>query len=65
MGKPTSESDVRGIRLEQTIRKAFADAWAQGVSSEEAEDRAVQIVRDAFPEIQESEIFSAVRAARR
>jgi len=65
MSEPPSEADVRGIRLDQLIRKALADAWAQGITYKEAEDMAEQIVREAFPDILESEISAAVHTVRR
>jgi hypothetical protein len=65
MSKPSSDPEMRGIRLESLIRKALADAWAQGVTSKEAESMAVQIVRNVFPDIAESEICSLIDAVRR
>ena len=64
MSEPSSESDMRGVRLEQLIRKALADAWAHGATNKEAESMAVQTVRNEFPDILESEIFSVISAVR-
>ena len=65
MSEPPSKSDMRGVRLEQLIRKALADAWAHGATYKEAESMAVQTVRNEFPDILESEIFSVISAVRR
>jgi hypothetical protein len=64
MRKPPSEPDLRGVRLEQLVRKALADAWARGVTSEEAESMAVQIARSVFPDIRDSEIASVMNSLR-
>ena len=64
MIKPPSEPDMRGVRLEQMIRKSLADAWAQGVTDKAAESKAVQEVRDQFPDILESDIVSAIKTVR-
>jgi len=65
MSKPPSDPEMRGVRLESLIRKALADAWAQGVTYKEAESMAVQIVRNVFPDMAESEICSLIEAVRR
>ena len=65
MSKPPSDPELRGVRLESLIRKALADAWAQGVTYKEAESMAVQIVRNVFPDMAESEISSVIEAVRR
>jgi len=65
MPKPPSDPELRGVRLESLVRKALADAWAQGVTYKEAESMAVQIVRNVFPDMAESEISSLIEAVRR
>lgn len=65
MSKPPTDPEMRGVRLESLIRKALADAWAQGVTYKEAKSMAVQIVRNVFPDMAESEICSLIDAVRR
>lgn len=65
MSKPPSNPDLRGVRLEQLVRKALADAWAQGVTHKEAESMVVQIVRRVFPDVADSEIASVMNSLRR
>ena len=56
--------DMRNVRLEALVRKALADAWAKGLTQNDAESMAVQIVRKVLPDIEETEIFSAIKALR-
>lgn len=65
MSDPPSGRDMRDVRVEALIRKALADAWAQGVTHKEAESMAVLIVRKDFPDIPESEICLLINSLRR
>lgn len=65
MSQPPSQEGALSARLEATIRKAFADAWAQGASTAEAKGIAFQIVRKNYPELTENEFSSLMRNVRK
>jgi len=64
MSELLPKEGVRGARLEAMICKALADAWAHGVIMEEANRTTVQMVRENFPEIPDSEISGLIQTLR-
>ena len=64
MREPESTQDTREVYLEAIIRKALADAWAFGVTQEDAHKMAVQMVHKDFPEEPLSEISKLIQTMR-
>lgn len=56
--------DMRGVRLEATIRKALADVWALGVTKQEANKLVFQMVHEKFPEKTLPEISELIQKMR-
>jgi hypothetical protein len=56
--------DIQGVRLEATIRKALADAWARGATKQEADRTAVQMAREKFPDKPQHEISELIQRMR-
>jgi hypothetical protein len=52
------------VRLEATIRKALADAWARGATKQEAIMTAVQMAREKFPDKPQREISELIQKMR-
>jgi hypothetical protein len=64
MKEPRSAPDIRGVRLEATIRKALADAWALGVPEPEANSMVIRMVQEKFPKEPRREISKLLERMR-
>ena len=60
----TKFPSVREARVAAMIRKAFANAWAGERPVTEAVAMANQSIRQAYPEMSEAEISSAIKTVR-
>jgi hypothetical protein len=65
MSQRPPDRDMRDVRLEALIRKALADAWAEGATEKEAQSMTVQFVQKVFPDILESEVCLVINSLRR
>jgi len=65
MSESPSKGDVRGAHLEAITRKALADGWARGRTVNQANKMAVQMVREKFPGVRESDISALIQSMRR
>ncbi len=65
MSESPSKGDVRGAQLEAITRKALADAWARGRTVNQANKMAIQMVREKFPGVRESDISALIQSMRR
>jgi len=65
MRTQVSKGDARGVRLEATIRKAFADAWAREIPPTEAVVAVTQMVHKDYPEMSEDEVAAFIQNVRK
>lgn len=65
MVEPSSGGDLQRARLKAIARRALADAWARGATSDEADHMAAQILHERFPEMLASEVFQLIQDVRR